>query len=67
MQQDSDVPIALSNVHSYFVKRSMSESILVLRSEIPIGMCAKLRTVAAKNNRDHARNLSYYCLLALHI
>ena len=67
MQQDSDVPIALSNVHSYFVKRSMSESILVLRSEIPIGMCAELRTVAAKNNRDHARNLSYYCLLALHI
>jgi len=23
--------------------------------------------VAASNNRDHARNLSYYCLLALHI
>ena len=30
-------------------------------------MCAKLRTVAASNNRDHARNHSYYCLLALHI
>jgi len=29
-----------------------------LRSEIPSGMCAKLRTVAASNNRDHARNLS---------
>jgi len=27
-------------------------------------MCAKLRTMAASNNRDHARNLSYYCLLA---
>jgi len=27
----------------------------------------KLRTVAASNSRDHARNLSYYCLLALHI
>jgi len=40
--------------------------ILVVRSEIPSGMCAKLRTVAA-SNRDHARNLSYYCLLALHI
>jgi len=26
---------------------------LVLRSEIPSGMCAKLRTVAASNNRDH--------------
>jgi len=31
----------------------------VLRSEIPSGMCAKLRTVAASNDRDHARNLSY--------
>jgi len=30
-------------------------------------MCSKLRTVAASNNRDHARNLSYYCLLALHM
>ena len=42
---------------------------VVLRSEIPSGMCmcTKLRTVAANNNRDHARNLSYYCLLALHI
>jgi len=27
-------------------------------------MCAKLGTVAASNNRDHARNLCYYCLLA---
>jgi len=33
----------------------------------PSGMCAKLHTVAASNNRDHIRNLSYYCLLALHI
>jgi len=30
----------------------------LLRSEIPSGMRAKLRTVAASNNRDHARNLS---------
>jgi len=41
--------------------------LILLRSEIPSGMCAKLRTVAASNNRDHARDLSYYCLLALHI
>jgi len=40
---------------------------ILLRSEIPSGMSAKLRTVAASNNRDHARNLSYYCLLTLHI
>jgi len=39
--------------------------LVLLRSEISSGMCAKLRTVAASNNRDHARNLSYYCLLAL--
>ena len=39
----------------------------LLRWEIPSGMRAKLRTVAASNNRDHARNLSYCCLLALHI
>jgi len=39
----------------------------MLQSEIPSGMCAKLRTVAASNKWDHARNLSYYCLLTLHI
>ena len=33
--------------------------LMVLRSEIPSGMCAKLRTVAASNNRDHpTRSLS---------
>ena len=42
-------------------------SLILLRSEIPSGMCAKLRTVAASNNRDHARNLTHYCLLAPHI
>jgi len=29
-------------------------STILLRSEIPSGMCAKLRTAAASNNRDHA-------------
>ena len=34
-------------------------STIFLRSEIPSGMCAKLRTVAASNNRDHpTRSLS---------
>ena len=42
-------------------------STILLRSEIPSGKCAKLRTVEASNNRDHACNLSYYCLQALHI
>jgi len=39
---------------------------LVLRSEIPSGMCAKLRTVAASNNRDHLTRSLYYCLFAPH-
>jgi len=34
----------------------------LLRSESPSGMCAKLCTVAASNNRDHAPQLLYYCL-----
>jgi len=33
-------------------------NLVLLRSEIPSGICAKLRTVAASNNRDHARKLS---------
>jgi len=35
----------------------------LLRSEISSGMCAKLRTVAASNNRDHARNISLRTLV----
>jgi len=38
-----------------------------LRSEIPSGICAKLRTVAASNNRDHMPRSLYYCLFAPHI
>jgi len=41
-------------------------SLLLLRSEIPSGMCAKLRTVAASNNRDHPTRSLYYCLFAPH-
>jgi len=37
----------------------------LLRSEIPSGMCAKLRTVAASNNSDHARNLSSRTLVLM--
>ena len=42
-----------------------SHHLVLLRPGIPSGMCAKLHNVAASNNRDHARNLSYYCLLTL--
>jgi len=38
--------------------------LMLLRSEIPSGICAKLRTVAASNNRDHPTRSLYYCLFA---
>jgi len=42
-----------------FILTPKEYSLLVLRSEIPSGMCAKLRTMAASNNRDHpTRSLS---------
>jgi len=44
--------------------RSCCAALGLLRSEILSGMCAKLRTVAASNNRDHARNLSLRMLVA---
>jgi len=37
---------------------------ILLRSEIPSSKCAKLRTVAASNNRDHPTRSLYYCLFA---
>ena len=40
--------------------------LILLRSEIPSGMCAKLRTVAASNKRDHPTRSLYYCLFAPH-
>ena len=41
-------------------------STILLRSEIPSGMRAELRTVAASNNRDHPTRSLYYCLFAPH-
>jgi len=41
-------------------------SFVVLRSEIPSGICAKLRTVAASNNRDHLTRSLYYCKFSPH-
>ena len=40
---------------------------VLLRSEIPSGICAKLRTAAASNNRVHMPWSLYYCLFAPHI
>jgi len=39
---------------------------ILLWSEIPSGICAKLRTVAASNDRDHPTRSLYYCLFAPH-
>jgi len=39
---------------------------VLLRSQIPSGLCAKLRTVAASNNRDHPTRSLYYCLFTPH-
>jgi len=41
--------------------------IMLLQSEIQSGICAKLRTVAASNNRVHIPWSLYYCLFAPHI
>jgi len=35
---------------------------VVLRSQSQSGMCAKLRTVAASNDRDHPTRSLFYCL-----
>jgi len=40
---------------------------LLLRSESPSGMCAKLHTVAASNNRDHTPQSLYYCWFVPHV
>jgi len=58
------------NLHEYTLShhrrtwREYCRKLVLLRSEIPSGMCAKLRTVAASNNRDHPTRSLYYCLFA---
>ena len=47
-------------------KKKFKHALRVLRSEIPSGMCAKIRTVAASNYRDHPTRSLYYCLFAPH-
>jgi len=42
-------------------------STILLRLEIPSGICAKLRTVSASNNRVPMPWSLYYCLFAPHI
>jgi len=60
-------PLQRLQQHPSFLQRTapIARSIL-LRSEIPSGMCAKLRTVATSNNRDHPTRSLYYCLFAPH-
>jgi len=40
--------------------------VVASRSESPSGKCAKLTTLTARNNRDHAPRSLYCCLFALH-
>ena len=47
-------------------KKVLLYVLVLLRSKIPSGMCAKLRTVAASNNRDHPTRSLYYCFFAPH-
>jgi len=52
--------------HTKQVKPLCCATNLLLRSEIPSGMCAKLRSVGASNNRDHPTRSLYYCLFTPH-
>ena len=47
--------------------RAATRTWLLLRSEIPSGKCAELRTMAANNSRVHPTRSLYYCLFAPHI
>jgi len=53
----------------HFTNHSSDSTVfdMLLRSEIPSGICAKLRTVAASNNRVHMPWSLYYCLFEPHI
>ena len=47
------------NVVYYNIGSHSTQLVLLLRSESPGGMCAKLHTLAASDNRDHpTRSLS---------
>jgi len=60
--------VASALVNRWFgSKLPQHEQVPLLRSEIPSGICAKLRTVAASNNRVHPTRSLYYCLFAPHI
>ena len=56
--------ISRTDPRVYIAYRSTN---ILLRSDIPSGICAKLRTVAASNNRVHMPWSLYYYLFAQHI
>jgi len=49
-----------------FTASQPGQSIILLRSENPIGKCAKLQAVAASNNRDHPTRSHYYIAYLRH-
>jgi len=50
--------------HTFFCSATFT---VMLRSESPSGMRAKLHTVAASNNRIHTPRSLYHCLFVQHI
>jgi len=65
LNPDSSTPLSNSSVPTH--NALGHNTFTLLRSESPSGKCAKLRTVAASNNRDHLTRSLYYCLFAPHV
>ena len=57
----------ISSLKNMFLTVWSMRQLLLLRSEILSGMCAKLHTVAARNNRYHTAKSLYYCLFVPHV
>jgi len=58
--------VCFSSIYASMLAVFSKSVVLLLRSEIPRGICAKLCTVAASNNREHPTRSLYYCLFAPH-
>jgi len=56
-----------SKIYNFLKNKYTTESPFCCDTESPSGICTKLRSVAASNNRDHAPRSLYYCLFAPHI
>ena len=59
--------LGLKSLWLGFRIRAYGQGVRLLRLESPSAMCAKLRTEAASNNRDHMPWSPHYCLFAPHV